>query len=70
MHHPCPVWKFGIIVFFPGLSSVADYAASAAAGAAIGSIVPGLGTAVGAVVGYGASQLTDDYFGDYLRYIG
>merc|ERR1719361_842205 len=56
--------------FKGGLSSVASATAGAAAGAAIGSIVPGLGTAVGAVVGYGASSLTDDYFGDYLRYIG
>ena len=39
-------------------------------GAAMGSVVPGLGTALGAVLGYGASQLTDDFFGDYLRYIG
>jgi len=51
-------------------SAVAGAAAGAATGAAIGSIVPGLGTVVGAVVGYGASSLTDDYFGDYLRYIG
>ena len=36
----------------------------------MGSVVPGLGTALGAVLGYGASQLTDDYIGEYLRYIG
>ena len=39
-------------------------------GATIGSVVPGLGTALGAIVGYGAGQLTDDYFGQFLRYIG
>merc|ERR1712142_310593 len=57
-----------------GLSEVGSAASGAAAGAALGSIVPGIGTAIGAVVGgiAGAAggQLTDDYFGDYLRYIG
>ena len=58
-----------------GLSSLAGAGAGAIVteigiGAAMGSVVPGLGTALGAVLGYGASQLTDDYIGDYLRYIG
>ena len=56
-----------------GLSSLASAGAGAIVteiGAAMGSVVPGLGTALGAVLGYGVSQLTDDYIGDYLRYIG
>jgi hypothetical protein len=54
--------------------SVTGWAAGALAGAAIGSIVPGLGNVAGAVIGGvaggAASKLTDDFFGDYLRYIG
>ena len=61
-------------MLFPGLSDAAAWAAGMAVGATIGSIVPGLGTAAGAVIGgvssYAAAQLTDDFFGDYLRYIG
>jgi len=57
-----------------GLSRLGATAASSAAGAALGSIVPGIGTAIGAAVGAVAGaaggELTDDYFGDYLRYIG
>jgi len=60
--------------FKDGISKAASAAGSAAAGAAIGSIVPGLGTAIGGIVGFAVgsvgSSLTDDYFGDYLRYIG
>jgi len=60
--------------FKDGISKAASAAASAATGAAIGSIVPGLGTAIGGIVGLvvgtAGSSLTDDYFGDYLRYIG
>jgi len=55
----------------------AAIAAAAASGAAIGSFIPGPGTAAGtilgvAVAGVGAliGTLSDDYIGDYLRYIG
>ena len=52
----------------------AGIAAAAASGAAIGSFLPGPGTAAGAVLGaaVGAviATLSDDYVGDYLRYIG
>ena len=59
---------------FLGMSAATSAAVGAKAGAVLGSVVPGLGTAVGAAFGAGvgtaASMLTDDYFGDYLRYIG
>jgi len=45
-------------------------AAGAAIGASAGSIVPVIGNVVGAVVGAGVAANSDDYFGDYLRYIG
>merc|ERR1712147_347367 len=55
----------------------AGIAAAAASGAAIGSFIPGPGTVAGAalgvaVAGFGAiiGTLSDDYIGDYLRYIG
>jgi len=45
-----------------------------AAGAAIGSIVPGIGTLAGGAIGMAAEhfggELTEDYFGDHLRFIG
>ena len=56
------------------VSAAATAAATAATGAAIGasagSIVPVVGTIVGAAAGAAAGAMTDDYFGDYLRYIG
>jgi len=56
------------------VAKAASIGTSSAIGAALGSVVPGLGTlvggAIGAVGGVAASSLTDDYFGDYLRYIG
>ena len=55
----------------------AAIAAAAASGAVMGSFIPGPGTAAGAVLGvavagFGAlfGTLSDDYIGDYLRYIG
>ena len=50
----------------------ATFTAAGAIGGVIGSIVgdPGVGTMIGNLVVTGASTLTDDYFGDYLRYIG
>ena len=51
-------------------AAISGVAAAAAAGAAAGSIVPVIGNVVGAVVGVGVATVTDDYFGDYLRYIG
>ena len=45
-------------------------AVAAATGAAVGSVVPVIGTIVGAVAGAAVAMLTDDYFGDFLRYIG
>ena len=56
--------------FNNGIGSVLSSGAGAAAGAAIGSIVPGVGTILGGLVGAGVGSLSDDYFGDYLRYIG
>merc|ERR1712241_1547043 len=56
--------------FNKGVGSVLTNAAGAAAGAAIGSIVPGVGTIIGGLVGASVGALSDDYFGDYLRYIG
>lgn len=56
--------------FNAGIGSVLTKGASAAAGAAIGSIVPGPGTIIGGLVGAAVGELSDDYFGDYLRYIG
>jgi len=56
------------------LGAAASAAIGAKVGAVAGSVVPGLGTAIGGVMGavggHAVSQLTDDYFGDYLRYIG
>jgi len=53
------------------------FATSVAAGATAGSVVPGPGTVAGMVSGagvavatYAAYSLSDDYLGDYLRYIG
>ena len=48
-----------------------------AAGAALGSIVPGAGTLIGAVVGavgsslggFLAKHVTNNYTGDFLRYV-
>lgn len=55
----------------------AAIASAAASGAAIGSFIPGPGTAAGAALGVAVGSagtaiaaLTDDYVGDYLRYIG
>jgi len=55
----------------------AAIAAAAASGAAIGSFIPGPGTAAGTVLGIAVGgvgtligALSDDYIGDYLRYIG
>ena len=58
--------------FNAGVTAVSSGVTSAAVGAAIGSIVPVpiVGTVVGGLVGAGVGTLTDDYFGDYLRYIG
>ena len=53
-----------------GAKAVSALASAMAAGAAAGSVVPGLGTVVGGVAGVVAASVTDDYFGDYLRYIG
>ena len=56
------------------LSKGASKAADAAAGAVIGSVVPSEGTAMGGVLGAimtnAAGSATEDYMGDYLRYIG
>lgn len=53
------------------------FATSVAAGATAGSVVPGPGTVAGMISGagvavatYAAFSLSDDYIGDYLRYIG
>jgi len=53
------------------------FATSVAAGGTAGSVVPGPGTVAGMVTGagvavatYTAYSLSDDYIGDYLRYIG
>jgi len=57
--------------FFKGQAGkVVSTATGAAVGAAIGSVIPGAGTIIGGLVGAGVSQLSDDYLGDYLRYIG
>ena len=55
--------------FNDGIGSVMT-AAETAVGAAVGSIVPGAGTIIGGIVGTAVGSLSDDYFGDYLRYIG
>merc|ERR1712112_103059 len=52
------------------VTSAAAAAGAAAAGATIGSIVPVAGTIIGGLVGASVGALSDDYFGDYLRYIG
>jgi len=51
-------------------SIAASTAAGAAAGEAIGSIIPGAGTIIGSLVRAGVAELSDEYLGDYLRYIG
>ena len=53
-----------------GASAITGAAAAAAMGAAAGSVIPVIGNIVGAVAGAAAGMLTDDYFGDFLRYIG
>jgi len=53
-----------------GASAAAGAAVAAAAGAAMGSIVPVAGTIIGGLAGASVGLLSDDYFGDYLRYIG
>ena len=45
-------------------------ATSAIAGAAFGSIVPFAGPVIGGLVGIAVGSLSDDYMGNYLRYIG
>ena len=56
------------------LSKGASKAAGAGAGAVIGSVIPGAGTVVGGmlggIIGNAAGSVTEDYIGDYLRYIG
>lgn len=52
------------------VKKAATKAAVAAIAATYGSVVPGLGTAIGYAFGYAAAENVDDYFGDYLRYIG
>jgi hypothetical protein len=58
-----------------GLTSL--IASSAIAGGTLGSVVPVGGTAAGIIIGVGAALVayalasqSDDYLGDYLRYIG
>merc|ERR1712088_286986 len=64
------------------LGTSAGLAAGASVGATVGSIVPVAGTAVGGAVGaaigaaggliggYGATHFTNNYTGDFLRYVG
>lgn len=64
-----------------GAGLTALMVSAAAAGGTLGSIVPVAGTAAGALAGiaiagvgalaaYAVGSMTDDYLGDYLRYIG
>ena len=56
------------------LSMGASKAVGTATGAVIGSVIPGAGTAMGGILGAiitnAAGSATEDYLGDYLRYIG
>ena len=58
--------------FNAGVGSVVSGGTGALVGAAIGSLVPVpvVGTVVGGLAGAAVGSLSDDYFGDYLRYIG